>query len=617
MNGRSGLASGGLRHWAVRAGALAAAALVLAACGSATTTTSATGQKVKGGVATFAEGPGAAPNYIFPMANSQTFSVANLSQFSELMYRPLYWFGENGKVTLNESLSLAYAPVYSDGGKTVTIKLKNYQWSDGTPVTSRDVEFWINVLKAAVGNNPSDYGGYVPGLFPDNVVSASYPDSHTIVLHLDKAYSSYYFTYNQLSEITPIPQHAWDKTSDSQAVGDYDMTSSGALAVYNYLNNASTQLGTYATNPLWQVVDGPWKLKSFTTDGDAVFVPNPNYSGPVKPTLSEFEEKPFTSEAAELNVLRSGDLSYGYIDATQLGQKKYLESLGYNYEPWIGWQITYFPENFTNPTKGPIFDQLYFRQAFQMLIDQPTWIKDILHGAGYPTYGPVPTLPASKFTTKDDSSNLYPYNPSKAIALLKDHGWDVVPNGTTTCAKAGTGPGECGAGIKAGTPLEFNLVYASGTPQLTYQYEALKSNESKAGIVLNLSTQPFDTIISVTHPCTSSNPCNPMWDMNSWGGGWIFAPDYYPTGDELFASTAPSNYGGYSDPTMDKLIQQTETSSSLSALYAYENYAAKQLPVIWMPVNDAQLSFIKKNLQGVLPQDPLLQIYPENWYFTK
>ena len=36
-------------------------------------------------------------------------------------------------------------------------------------------------------------------------------------------------------------------------------------------------------------------------------MPNKSYSGPVKPTLSEFKEVPFTTEAAEYNVLRSGN----------------------------------------------------------------------------------------------------------------------------------------------------------------------------------------------------------------------------------------------------------------------------------------------------------------------
>ena len=49
----------------------------------------------------------------------------------------------------------------------VTITLKHYVWSDGETVSARDVGFWINLLKA----NKADWASYVPGGFPDNVVS--------------------------------------------------------------------------------------------------------------------------------------------------------------------------------------------------------------------------------------------------------------------------------------------------------------------------------------------------------------------------------------------------------------------------------------------------------------
>jgi peptide/nickel transport system substrate-binding protein len=52
------------------------------------------------------------------------------------------------------------------------------------------------------------------------------------------------------------------------------------------------------------------------------------------------------------------------------------------------------------------------------------------------------------------------------------------------------------------------------------------------------------------------------------------------------------------------------------AMYAYEDYLAKQLPVIWLPVAYAQLSEINKDLKGTGPQDPLLQLYPENWRWS-
>ena len=53
--------------------------------------------------------------------------------------------------------------------------------------------------------------------------------------------------------------------------------------------------------------------------------------------------------------------------------------------------------------------------------------------------------------------------------------------------------------------------------------------------------------------------------------------------------------GGYSDKTNDANIVATNVSSSLSALYTYENYLAEQLPVIWQPNPAYELTEIGKN----------------------
>ena len=48
---------------------------------------------------TFAEGPGAFPNYIFPYMSCTYFSVDNTQAFQYEMFRPVYWFGL-GKTTV-------------------------------------------------------------------------------------------------------------------------------------------------------------------------------------------------------------------------------------------------------------------------------------------------------------------------------------------------------------------------------------------------------------------------------------------------------------------------------------------------------------------------------------
>ena len=134
---------------------------------------------------------------------------------------------------------------------------------------------------------------------------------------------------------------------------------------------------------------------------------------------------------------------------------------GYNLVPQYPWSINYFPYNFTSTGNGgqagAIFGKLYFRQAFQSLVNQPLYIKQIDKGYGVPTYGPVPVCPTNSFATSTELSNPYAYSLHKAIALLTANGWSVKSGGTTTCSDAA----KCG--VPAGTPLSFNLQYASGT----------------------------------------------------------------------------------------------------------------------------------------------------------
>ncbi len=596
----------GKSKWLVAVGSLA---VVMAGCGSSTSTPS-TGQRLSGGTATMALPPSTTPNYIFPFDNGGDFTVTNTSQFQYLMWRPLYWFGKNGTVALNTSLSLANAPVYSNQNKTVTMTLKGWKWSNGKPITSRDVEFWMNIMKAEKTN----WGGYVPGDFPDNVSSVSYPNPTTIVMNLNKAYNPTWFTYNELSQIIPIPQSAWDKTSLSGAIGNWDVTN--PTAVYNFLNSQSTSLSTWGTNPLWQTVDGPWKLSSFNaTSGEPVFVRNYSYSGPVTGSISKFIEVPFTSDSAQYNALLTGKLDYGALPVADLPQKAHVASLGFTYAPWLTWSITYFPYNFTNPTVGPIFDQTYMRQAMQTLINQPAMIKDIFKGTAIPDYGPVPIEPANSFADKTETQNPFPYSVSAATRLLTEHGWTVVPNGTSSCTKPGTGAGECGAGIAAGTKLNLTLEYSTGNSTIDQEVAYLKTTWSSVGINLALQPKPFNTVTADAAPCQAGHPCN--WELADWGGGWVYSPDYLPTGEDLFATGAVANYGGYSNSTADQLITATNLSSSSSVFDQYENYLTTQLPVVWLPVADYALSEIKNTLHGVTPQDPLLNIYPENWYFTK
>ena len=601
-----------------------AVALVCAACGGSSSSSgggTGTGANpgahapaAAGGAVTYALPPTTTPNYILPLMSSTYYSNVNLFQFQAELFRPLYWYGPAGTAANqsiygpNASLSVAKAPVYSDHNKVVTITLNNYKWTNGKPVTTRDVLFFMNMLKA----EESIWPVYVPGEFPANVTKMKIDSPTKITFDLSGAYSTTWFTDNELSQITPLPQKAWDKTSASAKVGNYDMTTKGAKAVFKYLTKEASSPATYDTNPLWKVVDGPFTLKSFQTSGYTVFAANKQYSGPVKPKISTLTLEPFTTDTAEYNALRSGKLTYGYIPPQDAAQKAVIEGQGYRVSPWIGWQINYIPYNHANKQVGPIFNQLYFRQSVQELVDQPVDISKAYYNYAVPTYGPVPSRPSNPLATKYEENNPYPYDPAKSAAALKAHGWNVKPGGTTTCAN----PKLCGTGIKAGQPLTFNLQYASGLTPVTQEMDQFKSAlQQYDGINLNLTQAPFNTVIANAVPCAlEKGKCT--WQLENWGGGWSYGPDFYPTGESIFASGSNINEGSYSDSQNDKLINATHTQAGATALQKYENYLAKQLPVIWQPVQDNQVSAIKNTLQGVA-QSPLLNYSPEYWYTTK
>jgi peptide/nickel transport system substrate-binding protein len=456
---------------------------------------------------------------------------------------------------------------------------------------------------------------------------ATAPDQ--VTMQLNQAYSSLWYTYNQLSEINPMPL-AWDVTSLGAKPGSGGCSTDSAAdgwarckAVYTFLTAQSKIASTYATSPLWSVVDGPWKLSSFNTDGNVTIVPNKAYSGSPKPQLTAVKFVPFTSDTAEYTALKTGGLDIGYIPTEDLAQKPATSPLppanplgsSYYLEPFFSYGIQYNQPNFNNPQVGFLVRQLYIRQAMQYAEDQPGIIKAIWRGYATTVSGPVPTVPSNPFTPAIQKENggqgPYPYNPAKATSLLTSHGWSEV-GGVMTCQD----PSKCGAGITKGEQLKLTFDYATGIAAATATYQAIKSEEASVGIDVTLIGQSFDTIIGESAPCAPmSSKCNVQ--VFAYGGWGFDGPGMEPTGEPLFATGAGSNSGNYSDPTMDKLITETHSSSSLAVFDQYATYGAQQLPFMWIPEpNPFQIQAVTSKLKNVT-FSPMFTLLPEYWYFTR
>jgi peptide/nickel transport system substrate-binding protein len=612
--------------------AAAAVALLAAGCaassGSSSGSSNSSGTPVKGGTATVALPAGVTYSWIFPFYAITNASVYNDEQFQFLMYRPLYMFGNNTNtsVTVNYPLSPASAPVYSNGGKTVVVNMKGWKWSNGETVDANSLIFFLNMTEAEKAN----WYAYSKGLLPDNIVSYKATGANQVTFQLNQAYSGLWFTYNQLAELNPMPA-AWDVTSLTAKPGSGGCITDSAAdhwakctAVYTFLTAQSKQAATYGTSPLWSVVDGPWKLSSFSTTGNVTMVPNTAYSGSPKPKLSAVKFVPFTADSAEYTALKTGQVDIGNIPPADLPQKPAnsplpatdpLGSSGHYLEPFYSYGIQYMQPNFNNPTVGFMVRQLYIRQAMQEAFDQPGISKAIYRGYAIPTSGPVPNVPPNQWTPAIQRANngqgAYPFSLSKATALLTSHGWSKV-GGVMTCQD----PAKCGTGITKGQQLKFTVNYSTGMAATTAMYQVYKSDASKVGIDINLVGQSFNTIIGESAPCA---PMGPKCNVQVFAyGGWSFdGPGFEPTGEPLFQTGAGSNSGNYSNPTMDSLISQTHTNGSLTVFHNYATFGAQQLPFIWVPgANPFQVQAVNSKLRNVT-FNSLFTLLPEYWYFTK
>ena len=237
-------------------------------------------------------------------------------------------------------------------------------------------------------------------------------------------------------------------------------------------------------------------------------------------------------------------------------------------------------------------------------VDQLGIITNVDKGYGFPIYSPLP--PNTPAAVSGNVPNPYPFNLTAAKALLTSHGW-TEESGVMTCTAPGTGANQCGAGITAGYTLNFKIVWASGSPSLDQTFEDEISDWGSIGIVVAHSTDTFNNVIG---DCSGGSG----FELCSWGGGWTYAPDYYPSGETLFTPKGGFNVGSYSDSQMTTLINGTTFGTA--KLTQFATYAAAQLPVLYQPQAAGASEVIRtlKSRNGFTP-NPLGNFMPEYLYY--
>ncbi|MDB4558823.1 ABC transporter substrate-binding protein [Amylibacter sp.] len=272
----------------------------------------------------------------------------------------------------------------SEDGLTVTLNLvDNAKFHDGTPLTSADVAFSVEVIKA---NHP------FKSMFAP-VESVETPDAHTAVLKLSKPHPALMLAMSgQLMSI--IPKHIY---------GDGEITD-----VKAHPRNNENVVGS-----------GPFKLVEFKNGEHVILERFDDFFIEGRPYLDKIVMRIITDPAARAIAYENGELHMGAFESLPriINRLKKVESLtvtadGYGAIGPLDWLAM-------NTTKGPL-SNVKVRKAIAYAVDKNFIHKALMQGtASDSTTGIHPDSP---FYAAQDG---YDLDLEKSAALLDEAGFPV------------------------------------------------------------------------------------------------------------------------------------------------------------------------------------------------
>jgi peptide/nickel transport system substrate-binding protein len=480
-------------------------------------------------------------------------------QAAWLLYPELVWVNRFHRIDWGRSLASAITT--PDGGRTYDVTLRPWRWSDGVPVSSGDAAYALELIRRLGETWPGFGGGGMPGI----IQSLTVKDARHFTVVLTHRANAEWFIYNGLSQLTPLPEHAWRKYSIDQ------------------LEELQSSPGFFS------VVDGPLKISKLVVGQDAVFVPNPAYEGP-KMHFSRLVFRFLESDGVGLQGVESGDLDMANLPFSLWGAAAHLPGI---YKVVMAPQENWYfiSINFQNPAVA-FFRDVRVRQAMADAIDQRQLSALVYHGQGIEVYGPVPPVPPD-FLSPAMQAGHYPvgYDVAKARALLM---------------AAGFRPGPDGIMVKNGHRLSFDFLIQSGDTASDLVTNMLDAEFRQAGIEIKVHEMEFNQLVArIDGP------------PDGWESAYIYMNlSPYPSGEGLFRTGAFQNNGAYSDKTMDALIDASVNQPGLGGLYAYEDYASAQQPVVFVGAQKITV-LVRDRIHGVREfLDPVGQYAPEQVYCT-
>ena len=440
---------------------------------------------------------------------------------------------------------LASSYKWSNGNKTLAFTIRpGVKWSDGKPLSAADVLYTFKLLKAHPGLD-------VTAVW--SVLKSVARKGSTITFTFKKSAVPYF--YYIADQVPIVAQHVWSKVKDPVTYKDTSPVGTGPYT----MSSCSPQVIKYQKNTgYWQ--KGLPKI-------DTVYYPA------------------FTSNEPANQQLASGQAQWGsqFIPNIDAYYKSKSADNHYWFPPLVNVDI------FINLT-NPVLKDVAVRKAMAYAIDRDRVSKIGEYGYEPPANQTGIVTPTFASWLDKGLASKVTYNPAKAKSILEKAGYRL---------KGGVYQSP------SGKSLSFTMINIGGYSDWVASAQLVQQQLKAVGIKVtaqNLSSTTFDADVYAGH-----------FDL-AYNGNEVPGPaPYYELRELLYSKNsapigqnAASNWERYSNPAVDKLIDEYGATTSVAKQHAIvkklEAVMVNDVPVIPVTEGVDWYQYNTKSIQGWVTQ---------------
>ena len=424
---------------------------------------------------------------------------------------------------------------------TYYIKAKA-KWSDGVPVTGKDIKFSWQVQMDPKLKDHVNNAGY------DQIKSVT-GSGKVVKVTFSKPYADW---KDLFGSGYVLPAHA--------------LTGANMINVWTD-NIVNPKTGKPISN-------GPFLETAFDRGSGITLTRNPAWWG-TKPKIDRIVFKFLTDTNTEIQQIRGGEVDAIYPQPQQaLSELNGQAGLRIQSNLGTTWEHIDIQQG---PKGNPLAKNLWVRQALILSIDRLSTVK-ALFGQLNPRLRPLNnTIFVTNHPAYKQNWAKWTYNRTKAENILKAH----------NCTKAADGIYRCG-----GTKLSFQFESTRGNKLRELSFTFFQDQAKKAGIELLNNFKPAGTYFGEDLP-------NHNYDLALFA--WVGSPD--PAGSvEIWKCNGQSNYMEYCNKKVSSLLEKTDVQLNVKKRFALFNQAdalmANDIPTIPLYQKPTYLVF-KAGIKGM------------------